>query len=110
MAIPVFKATPKEKIEVQVGDEIVDLSRLSMGTLLDVVGLIGDDTDSVASNDLENIIAAMAAMCEPSNPAVTKEYLMGRDAFEEVIPFMKFAIGIIKEKMDTAGGMGLKNG
>lgn len=110
MAPTIFKAAARERVEVQVGDEVVDLSKLPMGVLLDVIALLGDDPGDVTSADLGNVIEAMAVICRASNERVTKEYLLELDAFEEVLPFMKFALGIIRERMAGAGGAGLKNG
>ena len=109
MAPTIFKAAARERIEVQVGDEIVDLSTLPMGVLLDVIALLGDDPGNVSSSDLGNVIEAMAVICQASNKRVTKDYLLGLDAFEEVMPFMKFALGVVREKMATANGGVLKN-
>lgn len=106
MAEPtIFKAAPREEVRVQIGDEIVDLSRLPMGALIDVISLIGTDVDDT---NLENVVGAIAALCERSNLNVTKEYLLNMDA-EVVIPFMKFALNIAKERMDAAGAIGVKN-
>lgn len=102
----VFKAPPREAVIVQVGDEEVDLSRLPMGALLDVIALIGDDGETP---DLANVVAAIAALCEPSNPRVTTEYLLGLDA-EVVLPFMQFAMRIVEERMAAGRMVGIKNG
>lgn len=107
MAQPtIFKAPPREEVRAQIGDEIVDLSRLPMGALIDVIELVGTDADET---DLGNVVGAIAALCERSNPNITKEFLLEQDA-EVVIPFMQFALNVAKKRMDAAGALGLKNG
>ena len=104
-ALTVFKAKAREPVPVQIGDETVDLSALSMRTLGDVLRLVGDDPDALDTGDLDKIVAAVAALCTPSNPKVTADYLLDLDAYEEVIPFMKFAMGVIKERGGTLAGL-----
>lgn len=107
MAEPtIFAATEREKVIAIVGTETVDLSSMSIGTLLKVVALVDDD---VTTANLENVVAALAALCAPSNPRVTKEYLLSLDV-EVVLPFMKFALEVVKQRMAAADGVGLKNG
>ena len=105
MTLTVFKAKVREPETVQSGDEVVDLSRLSMRTLATVLTLVGDNPDDLDTNDIEKIVGAMAALCEPSNPKVTADYLLDRDAYEEVIPFMKFALGVVRDRGADLGGL-----
>jgi hypothetical protein len=105
MTRTVFKAKEREPVEVQIGDEVVDLSHISMRALAAVMDLIGDDPAAIDATNITTIVGAVAALCAPSNPKVTAEYLLGRDAYEEVIPFTKFALGIIKQQSGDLGGL-----
>ena len=105
MTLTVFKAKTREPETVQIGDEVVDLTRISMRTLSTVLTLVGDNPDDLDTNDIEKIVGAVAALCEPSNAKVTTDYLLDLDAYEEVIPFMKFAMGLIKDRGGALGGL-----
>lgn len=105
MTLTVFKAKARDAVKVQIGDEVVDLSRVSMRTLSTVLTLVGDNPDDLDTNDIEKIVGAMAALCEPSNPKVTADYLLDLDAYEEVIPFMKFALGVVRDRGADLGGL-----
>lgn len=105
MTLTIFKAKVREAEQVQIGDEVVDLSRISMRTLATVLTLAGDNPDDLDTNDIEKIVGAVAALCVPSNPKVTADYLLDLDAYEEVIPFMKFAMGLIKDRGGGLGGL-----
>jgi hypothetical protein len=105
MTLTVFKAKARDPETVQIGDEVVDLSRISMRTLATVLELVGDDPGEIDGADITKVIGAIAALCEPSNPKVTADYLLDLDAYEEVIPFMKFAIGVVRDRGGDLGGL-----
>lgn len=105
MTLTVFKAKARDAVKVQIGDEVVDLSRVSMRTLSTVLEMVGDDPDALDGTDITRIVGAMAALCEPSNPKVTADYLLDLDAYEEVIPFMKFALGVVRDRGADLGGL-----
>lgn len=109
MAAPkptIFKAPKREAILAQIGDEKVDLTRISMGTLIEVLQLVGDDPTEIRRQKFADIVAAVAVLCQPSNENVTVEYLLGLDAFTETMPFMEFAMNIIKERSDALKSAG----
>jgi hypothetical protein len=110
VARPVFKAAEREPIEVQIGDEEADLSRLSLRTIGKVFKLIGDDPSELKGLDVETMAEAVAVLCEPSNSKITADFILDSvDGMEEALPFLTFALNLIAERGKGIGGIDLKN-
>lgn len=111
MTRTVFKAAEREPVEVQIGDEEVDLSNLSLRTIGAVLKLVGDDPAKLKTVSMETLAEAAALLCGKSNPKITADFVLDNiDGFDEALPFIEFAMTLIAERgKGIAGQADLKN-
>ena len=94
----VFEPKEREKVALIIGGEEVDITRIPMRTLIKVLDLVGTDAENLGMGNYEKTLTAVALVCEPKNEAVTKDFLLDLDAFDEVIPALAFVMAYVNRR------------